>query len=323
MLEPKSGSMKSNAVFLIVLSLFALSWAACSEDDNTNDDDIDVVKGELRLQLTDAPIDDSRIAATFITISEIRLDGQPLDGFTESTIDVYALQDGRLELLVDVEIESRIYETLELDLNYATDADGNSPGCYVLDSDGDKHPLGSGEQTLSLGPDLDVKPEAGSIYIIDFDLRKCIERSTGASDYQFAGTGELEAGVRVVNRYNVGAIFGNCEDNFSSSDRIIVYAYTEGSYNRSDEIQQQNGRAFANAENSTRVESDGTYELFLLEEGSYELIFASYEENSEGEMELKGTLELDILSSLNDNIVTVNARSSVSLDVLVTGIIGL
>ncbi len=313
--------MKSNAIFLIALSLFALSWAACSEDDNKIDDNIDVVKGELRLQLTDAPIDDSRIAATFITISEIRLDGQPLDGYTASTIDVYALQNGRLELLVDVEVESRKYETLELDLNYATDADGNSPGCYVLDSDGDKHTLGSGEQTLSLSADLDVKPEAGSIYIIDFDLRKCIQRSTGASDYQFAGIGELEAGVRVLERTQTGAINGICQDDFTSSDQIVVYAYPEGTYNRSNETQLQNGRAFANAENSTRVESDGTYDLFLLEEGSYELVFASYEENSEGEMELKGTLELDILSPINTNIVTVTRNQFVSLDVLVTGLL--
>lgn len=314
--------MKPNAVFLIIFGLLALGWTACN-DDNDDNNNMDVASGELRLEITDAPIDDSRIEATFVTISEIRLDGATLEGYQTSTFDVYALQNGLLGLLIEAEVEAGSYQMLELDLNYDTDAEGNSPGCYVLDSDGNTHVLGSGMETLSLSTDLVVEAETRSDYVIDFDLRKCIERSSGASDYQFTGTGELEAGIRVINRNQTGVINGNCEDNFSSSDQIIVYAYTEGTYNRSNEIQQQNGRAFANAENSTRVQSDGTYEMFNMEEGSYELIFASYEEDAEGNMELKGTLELDILSSLDDNIVSVNAGSSVSLDVLVTGIIDL
>src|SRR6056297_617525 len=312
-----------NPFFLLIFGLFAFSLSSCSDENNNENNNMDLLKGDLRLEITDAPIDDRRIEATFITISEIRLDGDPIEGYQTSTFDVYALQNGLLDVLVEAEVESGSYQVLELDLNYDTDAEGNSPGCYVLDSDGTTHMLGMGEETLTLSTNLDIKPETTSNFIIDFDLRKCIERSNGASDYQFTGTGELEAGVRVVNRSNIGAIFGNCEDNFSSSDQIVVYAYTEGSYNRSNEVQQQNGRAFANAENSTKVESDGNYQIFFLEEGSYELVFASYEENAEGIMELKGTLELDILSPLNDNIVTVNPPFSVRLDVLVTGIIGL
>ena len=109
---------------------------------------MDLLKGDLRLEITDAPIDDRRIEATFITISEIRLDGDPIEGYQTSTFDVYALQNGLLDVLVEAEVESGSYQVLELDLNYDTDAEGNSPGCYVLDSDGTTHMLGMGEETL-------------------------------------------------------------------------------------------------------------------------------------------------------------------------------
>lgn len=303
----------------MVLALLSLGWMACDDDD----DNMNETSGELRLEVTDAPIDDSQIEATFVTITDIRLDGSSVEGFQESTVDVYALQNGATELLVDAEVEAKSYQTIELDLNYDTDEDGNSPGCYVVDADDNQHALGSGEQTLSLSTDLMVEVDSRSEYVLDFDLRKCIERSSGASDYQFTGTGELETGIRVVNRDNSGVIEGDCEDEVSSSDRIVVYAYAEGTYNRDNETQMQNGRAFANAVNSGSVQSTGTYELYFMEEGSYELIYASYEEDAEGNMELQGTLELDILSSIGSNVVTVDAGQSVTLDVLVTGLLDL
>jgi len=303
----------------MALLVLSLGWTACDDDD----DNMEAASGELSMEITDAPIDDRQVEATFVTITDLRLDGSSVEGFQQTTVDVYALQNGRTELLANTEVEADSYQTIELDLDYDTDAEGNSPGCYVVDADGDQHALGSGQQTLSLSTDLVVEADSRSEYVLDFDLRKCIERSNGTSDYQFAGTGDLEAGVRVVNKSNSGLIAGNCEDNFSSSDRIVVYAYAEGTYTREDEIQMQNGRAFANAENSASVQSNGDYELFFIEEGSYELIYASYEEDAEGNMELQGTLELDILSSIGSNVVTVNAGTSVTLDVLITGILDL
>lgn len=311
--------MKRNGIFLLILSVLAFGWTSCDDDDNNMDE----ATGELSLEVTDAPIDDSRVEATFVTISDIRLGGNSLEGYQETTVDVYALQNGMTELLADSEVEAGTYQTIELDLNYDTDADGNSPGCYVEDSEGTQHPLGTGEQTVSLSTDLSVEADSRVEYVLDFDLRKCIERSEGASEYQFTGNTDLEAGLRLINKNRAGIIEGNCEDSFSSSDRIVVYAYAEGTYNRNTETQEQNGRAFANAENSASVQANGNYELHFLEEGNYELVFASYEEDAEGNMELQGTLELDVLSSINIDNITVDAGATVTLDVLVTGLLGL
>jgi hypothetical protein len=121
--------MQQKVIFLMALLVLSLGWTACDDDD----DNMEAASGELSMEITDAPIDDRQVEATFVTITDLRLDGSSVEGFQQTTVDVYALQNGRTELLANTEVEADSYQTIELDLDYDTDAEGNSPGCYVVD----------------------------------------------------------------------------------------------------------------------------------------------------------------------------------------------
>ena len=69
------------------------------------------------------------------------------------------------------------------------------------------------------------------------------------------------------------------------------------------------------------VNGNDQYTLAFLEAGDYSLYFVAYEDaNSDGKLEEKGTLLLDVLAGLNLSNVMVGASATVRLDVVVTGI---
>ena len=159
---------------------------------------------------------------------------------------------------------------------------------------------------------------------MDFDLRKCIKREDNQGDnFEFVTTSELESGIRIVNKNNTGVIRGTCDDNISNSDKIVVYAYKRGAYNRNNEVSGQGSSSveFANAESSAQVDANGSYQLHFLKEGDYEIVYCSYEENTNGEMELQGTLQVSLIGSLNLGSISVDAQSTTTLDVAVTGLL--
>lgn len=64
---------------------------SCQEDlidDGTNDGE----KGTLKLEITDAPIDNASVEGVFVTIASIALDGIEVNNFTKTTMDLKALQ---------------------------------------------------------------------------------------------------------------------------------------------------------------------------------------------------------------------------------------
>ncbi len=300
----------------------------------TKDDDNSSVTGMTQFEITDGPVDDANVKGTFVTIAAVKVDGKEISGFTKQTIDLMAYQQGNTKILGTTELESGNYTDVTLVLDYQTDADGNSPGCYVLSTDNVKHNLqasssASNEIRINTG-DFEVQAEGQTNVVLDFDLRKSIryEDAPQAGDqYDFVADTELNSAVRLVAKTKAGKVTGTCADNLGvGGEKIIVYAYTKGTFNKETELagQGEGMLQFKNAVTSAVVNGQGEYTLAFLEEGDYELHFFGYEDkDNDGQMEVKGELKLELLTNLGLSLqnLSVDANATVSVAVLVLGLL--
>lgn len=303
--------------FVLGLSLFT----QCKKDDSGTD------AGSVKVEITDAPIDDANVSGTFITVADVKIDGSSMSGFSgKQTIDLLAYQNGNVKSLGTGSLDAGSHSTVSLVLDYDKDASGNSPGCYVLTKDGVKHALKSTVNTsseITSTADFTSTATSSTNLVLDFDVRKAVTYSGSASsDYEFAADNELRTSVRVVTKTNAGTIKGTCTDALGTSEKIVVYAYKKGTFNAATE--KAGTVQFKNAVTSAAVDAQGNYTLAFLNAGNYELHFIGYEDaNNDGKFELEGSLLLTIVGALDLNNVTVGAQANVNLNVVVTGILPL
>ncbi len=317
-----------NLFNVLVALLVIVGFTQC--DTNTTGED---TKGNVNFEMTDAPVDDANVESVFVTVAEVKVDGQTFDGFSgKQTIDIMAYQNGNTKALGLSELEAKSYNNISLVLDYETDASGNAPGCYVMAANGTKHDLttesSSTMKEIVVAKNFDVMANQTTDIVLDFDLRKSIKyaNSSSQSDYSFVTDAEMDAAVRPVEKDMAGTVKGKCNDNVSNSDKIVVFAYAKGTFNKDTETQAQGSSniTFKNAVTSSTVASNGDYQLSFLEEGDYELYFASYkDENNDGSFELKGLLNSGLLGVLSTNDVTVGAGANVTLDISISGLITL
>lgn len=319
----KSLKLSFRSYVLLFVSIFL--FAQCNDDDDTS-----TSEGNVRFEITDAPIDDVNVEGVFVTVAAIRVDGKTIEYFDgKQTINLLAYQNGKVKGLGSTDLEAGTYNDVELVLDYDSDQNGNAPGCYVMTNDGTKHALkGSGNisNTLNINGVFQVTEKNKTNLVLDFDVRKAVTYSNGSnsSDYSFVTDNEMNATTRLVTKSNAGMIKGKVTGNQSQAgSRIVVYAYKKGTYSDSEaQPQGTSGIRFVNAITSDVVANDGSYTLSFLEEGDYELQFVGYEDtNSDGQLELKGTLLLDLIGSIDLNNVSVKANTEVSLDVEIKGIL--
>lgn len=312
---------------LLLLACAPFLFWQCDNDDNKADG-----KGQLRIELTDAPIDDADIKGVFVTVAEVHVDGQFWPGAdTKQTIDLTTLQNGNVQSLGIAEIDAKKYNRISLVLDLDEDAQGNSPGCYILTQDDQKHDLATtaaAELTIDVsGTDFNVINSTASTVVVDFDLRKSLRYGNAnepASDYSFGTNAEMNSALRLVAKSKAGHVQGTVTDLISTSDRIVVYAYVKGQFNRQQETSPAADEQFDDAVTSAAVDAQGNYKLAWLEEGQYELVFASYEDDgSNGTMDLQGTLNLSNVLGIDLKSVSVGVAATVNLDVTVTGILPL
>lgn len=290
--------------------------------------------GQATFEMTDAPIDDASVEGVFVTVTAIKVDGKMYDGFSgKQTINLLNYQEGNTKMLGTGELDAQTYSEITLVLDYETDAAGNAPGCYVATIDGMKHDLAAqGQATgeIIIQKSYEVKENAESKFVLDFDVRKAIAYENNAStmtDFTFVTQAELNSAIRFINKEETGEVKGEVQENvLVNAEKIIVFAYKKGTYNEDTEVQGQGESSvtFKNAVTSAVVKENGEYKLAFLEEGDYELHFIAFEDqDNDGQMEAKGELTLNLLTSLglNLNSITVNANATVSLNVMITGLI--
>jgi hypothetical protein len=295
---------------------------SCSNDEN-GDPGSDQESYNTTFKITDAPIDNANVEAVFVTVSDVKVDGTSLEGFSKSTINLTALADGSTETLGNLDLEAGSYSNIVLVLDYETDADGNSPGCYVEMADGSKDQLEAAAGSITVNDAFEVFATSTNQIVLDFDLRKTIREKEGtlSSDFEFVSASELSAGIRTVNEEFTGTISGSVNDAQNTSDKIVVYAYEKGTFNAETETQGsgESNITFANAVTSSVASGiSNSYSLNFLEEGEYELVFASYNEQGD-ELQFNALLEAESTTGLNLGALSVTSALQVSANVTITG----
>lgn len=302
--------------------LFAILLVSCSqEDDGMNQG------GEMsstKVYLTDSPVDNPEIEGVFVTVAEVQVNGKALEGFSKSTIEISSLTEGKTKLLGNVDLETGSSSNVVLILE--ENSSGSAPANYILTTEGEKKALLSSVSRIEVNDKAEVLAADQNELIIDFDLRKSIVQNS-EGNYSFVSAGQLSNSIRVANRAKTGTIIGNIS-NYSAAgaEAVVVYAYKAGSYSESEaQAGGSAAAAFSNAVTSTAVaEAGGEFSLHFLEEGDYELIFASYEdEDNDGSLEFQGQLDMDLAGELNLNEVKVASNTTVTLNVAIEGFLNL
>ncbi len=311
--------LKAILLFSVVLLV------SCSKD---NDDEVTTAETyNTTVAVTDAPIDNANVHGAFVTITNIKVNGKALEGFQTTTVDLLALQNGKVEALGNVELESGTTSSIVIELDNEADAQGEAPGNYILTAAGEKKALVAESLEIVLNKTAEIEPANDNELVLDFDLRKMIVLEGEANDsFAFVSEAEMRNSIRAVNKINAGVITGTVNDSNNTAETILVYAYEKGKYSESEaEANAAGGVRFANAVNSSVVsKADGSYELHFLEEGEYELHYAAYNENAEGKMAFQGMLDVDAALDLAIDLLgfKVNAGGTVKANVIVKGMKG-
>lgn len=319
--------MKSLSWIKAILFGCAAMFTACDESNEP------MGQGEVEFEITDAPIDDASVKSVVVTIAEVKVDGQSLAGFTKQTIDLKAYFDGNTKVLGNAVMDAKTYSNVVLVLDLDADAQGNSPGCYVLGQDNTKYKLKSaatGKTDIVINQSWKAVKNTKTKIVMDFDLRKSIRYSDDPSiRYSFVSDNNLKAAVRLVAKERSGTIKGTYqEDSNTEAEKIIVYAYKKGTFNASSETQAQgtDGIYFKNAVASTEVKESLTgkvYTLAFLQEGDYELHFAAYSKNaSTGRVSFDAMLQSETsVDGSVANFFKVKAASTINISTSIKGII--
>ena len=307
---------KSSSVLLSALFVFM----SCSKDDNPN---METQSYNTTFKMTDAPIDNANVEGVFVTVTDIKVDGISLEGFNKTTFDLAALVNGQTKTLGNLDLEAKSYSSIELELDYDTDAEGNTPGCYVEMINGEKDKLEASANNITIADTFEVFASGTNDVIIDFDLRKTVKEEQGSisSDFEFVSMSELAAGIRTVNEDATGKISGTVNDTENNSDKIVVYSYKKGTFDAETETQGhgESNVTFANAVTSSVVGGlDNSYSLNFLEEGEYELVFVSYTKN-EDEYSFNALLEAESTTGLNLGSISVTSAIQLSASVTIIG----
>ena len=114
---------------MVMMSLLTMASCSKNEDDNTTPEEAEAYNTSFKI--TDAPIDNANVDAVFVTIADVKVDGASLEGFSKTTVELSALVNGETETLGNLDLAAGSYSNIELQLDYVTDDDGNTPGCWV------------------------------------------------------------------------------------------------------------------------------------------------------------------------------------------------
>ena len=308
----------------IVLLSCLFFMGACNDED--------MGTGDVEFEITDAPIDDASVSAVMVTIADVKINGQSISGFSKQTINLMAYQDGNTKALATaLQLDARTYNNLTLVLDLDQDADGDAPGCYVRTLDNTKYKLkstASGTLELTINKGWTVRKNVTTNIVLDFDLRKSITYSENTEQkYRFVSDANLTNAIRVVAKANAGKIEGSYEETVASeADQVIVFAYKKGTFNETVETQPQDddNLLFANAVASTKVKSSltgKTFVLALLEEGEYELYFAKYMEEGEGEVRYNALLQSETsVNGTPSGWVVLKANLTTTISSNITGL---
>ncbi len=315
---------RMNPLIAGALAIFlSVSLVSCSNDDDNSSGTTDTYNTQIKI--TDSPVDDAEVEAVFITVADVQLDGRSLEGFTKTTIELSALTNGDTQFLGNLDLEAGDYNNLQLILDTQTDASGNSPANYVTTQSNGTVALTVSDPQLQVNETVTVLAQTGNELVIDFDLRKALVAKADGT-YDFVIGSQLSNSLRVSNTLQAGVIAGTATNTLGGSNRtIIAFAYEQGTFTEAEADENANGVRFANAVTSSATAgSDNQFSLHFLQEGNYEVQFASFvDDNNDGRLEFEGRIETSSNTAINLNNVNVDANTTTTLDLNLLTVLGL
>ena len=274
------------ATLLIIPTLI---FTSC-DDDNSNELD---GTGTARLEATDAAVDAENITGVFLSVEEAQFiaNGQIQNSITFDSPKEFNLMDyqnGETYILGETELEAGAYDEIRLILTASNEA-------YVKYVNGSTDevdvPSGSTSGYKIMG-DFDVMANGMTELVLDVDLRKALVKR---------GNGEfnLRPTARLITKSTAGMIEGAVdEENMQNADKVVVYAYLEGTFQDSEMNEPTEGNArFENSINSAVADANGNFTLAFMPEADYELIVSTYDKN-----ELEGTFEFETATKVEVSI---------------------
>lgn len=298
---------------LILALTSTIAFTSCNKDEDSD-------SGKASIYVTDAPIDDANVKAVFVTVADLKIDGNSVEGFNKQTIEISAYQNGKTELLYDDELEANQYSEITLVLDYETDAEGNSPGSYVVTSDNEKKMIsnsssGSGEFTAAY--DLQIESEGSSSVVLDFDLRKAVQKEEGSDEYTLIAESKAEVAIRASDKNESSTVAGSTSDKstLGMDGQVVVYLYEKGSFSESSET--SGDIMFEGAVTSTMVQENGDYTLSFVNDGEYELHMANFKDtDNDGSSEFMGMVNLTLTLGVDLGVITVDSDTNIDLEIL-------
>lgn len=258
---------KRKSIFGLTLLLFATLFIACNDDDNI-EQQVDG-KGQLTVQMTDAPFPIGLVSQTIVTIDKIEIRSKTeVEGTNseeadsefivlseeEHVINLLDLANGVTEELASVELEAGSYDQIRLHIMDAkvtlvngTEFDLNIPSGST-----------SGLK-VNISPEITIEEGQSAIVILDFDVSKSfvvqgnMDTPAGINGFHFKPV------VRAVYNGLAGEIEGNVENTSEAvlpNTEIRVWSLTE-----TMQVDTVVTSAFSNDE--------GYYKIIGLPEGTY------------------------------------------------------
>ena len=289
---------------------------SCERDGVEADRGSDLGEGRLRVEMTDAAIDDPNVAAAYVTLTGIGLNGQATTQFDgRKTIDISNYSQGRsIQVGNDQIIAAGQYQGLTLTFDTEFSENGQSLGCYVETTDGVEHPLGFGQRSVSVdvAGDFEVRPLLVTELVVDLDLRKAIQYSEDG--YSMVSAQRLARSLRVVDRNRSGSIDGRISNHTQTREANgarVVYAYPKGSLSLDAEAKND----YEGAITSASVNTAGNFRLSYLPAGSYDLIVVDYaDKDGDQRLEVLGPRVSDLAVRAATRAVVVSAGAKVSIE---------
>jgi hypothetical protein len=309
--------VKKELIKVLGCLFFALVlFASCSESSDKQDpmEEEETPKGNLQLQITDAPVDDANVKAVFITAAAIELDGKIIDLDSPKTIEISALTKGQVETMFDKEIEAKNYSNLSLIL--AGEVNGQLSN-YVVTKDDVKHNLLSSTNQIKISipaQNIEVMERGNFSAVLDFDLRKTIVYDDGNDVDRYNFDANLDGSIRLVQGESF-KIEGVVSDQLSiADDKVVVFVYQKGTFDADAET--TGNIKFKNAVSSGSVDEDGKFSVHFLQKGNYDLVLANYQMEENGHLKLESILKTEVLAGINLGVITVDANVTTNLTVV-------
>jgi hypothetical protein len=248
--------MKRLSMILVMISLIAI-FAGCQKGNE---------KGNIKLFLTDAPIDTDGITGVYISVIDVQYqeNGNSFESFEgfegPQVINLLDFTRGVTHMLGAFEMEPGTYNQLRFMLQ---------EGSYLEFENGSRQPLvvPSGAQSGFKGKGTFTVPSHGMAEITaDFDVRKSVVKAGASGKYI------LKPVIRLIDNNQAGKITGTVASRIPQTG-IVVYAYEQDTFTYSEAgVPDSENTSFPNAVSSDKVDASGKYHIDFLSPMTYDLV---------------------------------------------------